>query len=378
MSLAPPHPQTVSPSGRHPWLPTQSTLRQTGVLLLIAVLMGGVFIFDVLTPPDDVSICFVYAVLVFISIFSYRRAAYACAAVATFLSALGAFFQPPHDTLTLVFFANRAIAVAAQWLVAFVVTSHKDAEAKMRSEYEVERAKAQTSSRFVDILTHEIGTSLTLIDGQAFRLKKLVPANDTESVVMRADKIRQAVKHIDVVVRQVQAASEADQAQARFEPAEVNLGALIGDVIVQLKGDRDIKADLEALPPTLSGNADMLQQIVANLLSNAIKYSPDDTAISVWGRSDGNWAVLSITDRGRGIASAEQSSLFEPYYRASNSRGVPGTGIGLYVVRRYVEAHGGSIQIESDLGVGTAVSIRLPIRAAPADNSRAETAHSVH
>lgn len=331
-----------------------------GVLVLIAALMAGVFIFDILTPPDDVSICFIYAVLIPLAIFSFHRAAYGCAALAMLLSVLGAFFQPPHDRLPLVFFANRAIAIVAQWLVAFLVTSRQEAEAKMRSEYEAERTKSETSRRFIDMLTHEIGTSLTLIDGQAYRLKKLLRAPDKEGVTARAEKIRGAVKHIDVVIRQVQAASEADQASGRFEPGDVNLASLVGDLVVQLKGDREIQTDIGALPTVVRGNADMLQQVVTNVLSNALKYSPEDTAISVWGRAETGWVVLSITDRGRGIPPAEKSSLFEPYYRASNSRGVPGTGIGLYVVGRYVSAHGGAIEIESALDVGTTVTVRLP------------------
>lgn len=332
-----------------------------GVLVLVAALMAGVFVFDILTPPDDVSICFIYAVVISLAIFSFHRAAYLCAALGTSLSVLGGFFQPPHDSLPLVFFTNRAIAIVAQWLVALLVTSRQEAEAKMRSEYEAERAKSETSQRFIDMLTHEIGTSLTLIDGQAYRLRKLLPATDKDGTAERAEKIREAVKHIDTVVRQVQAASEADQATDRFEQEEVNLAALVGDLIVQLKGEREVKADIAGLPPVVPGNAGMLQQIVANLLSNAIKYSPHDTAISVWGRSDAGCAVLSITDRGRGIPPAEKSSLFEPYYRATNSRGVPGTGIGLYVVRRYLDAHRGAIGIESDLDVGTTVTVRLPI-----------------
>ncbi|WP_068024477.1 sensor histidine kinase [Rhodoplanes sp. Z2-YC6860] len=331
-----------------------------GTLVLVAALMAGVFVFDILTPPDDVSICFIYAVLIPLAIFSFHRAAYACAALATSLSVLGAFFQPPHDQLPLVFFTNRAIAIVAQWLVAFLVTSRQELEAKIRSEYEAERTKADTSRRFVDMLTHEIGTSLTLIDGQAYRLKKLA-ASDDEGVTTRAEKIHSAVKHIDVVIRQVQAASEAAQASDQFEPGDVNLASLIGDLVVQLKGDREIQTDIGSLPPVVRGNSDMLQQVVANILSNALKYSPEHTAISVWGRAEADSAILSITDRGRGIPPAEKSSLFEPYYRASNSRGVPGTGIGLYVVRRYVSAHGGAIEIESDLDVGTTLTVRLPI-----------------
>jgi len=340
---------------------SQVRLVRAGILVLIALLMAAIFVFDILTPPDDVSICFTYAVVISLAIFSFHRAAYACAALATSLSVLGACFQPPHDTLTLVFFGNRVIAVMAQWLVALLVTSRQEAEAKIRSEYEVERAKSETGRRFIDMLTHEIGTSLTLIDGQAYRLKKILTAGDGDGVTARAEKIRSAVKHIDAVIRQVQAASEADQALDRFEPESVNLASLVGDLIVQLKEDREIKADIRALPPVVRGGADMLQQVVANLLSNAIKYSPEDTPISVWGRADAGWAVLSVSDRGRGIPPAEQSRLFEPYYRASNSRGVPGTGIGLYVVRRYLEAHGGAVEIESDLDIGTTVTVRLPI-----------------
>lgn len=335
-------------------------LREAAVLALISILMIGVFIFDIYTPPDDVSICFIYAVLISLSVFSFRRSPYICAAVATLLSWAGAFFQTPDDALSVVFFANRAIAVAAQWLVAFLIVTHKDAQQRTQQQYENERTKAATSRRFVDVLTHEIGTSLTIIEGQAFRLKKLMSADGPEDARLRADKISQSVRHIERVVRQVQVASEIDRGTVELAPVPVNLRGLIAEAVIQ-SGRPSILVDTHALPAEISGNAEMLQQVMENLLSNAIKYSPAETAISVWGRTENDHAVVSVSDRGRGIPEGERAKLFEPYYRAANSRNVQGTGIGLYVVERYIKSHGGSIDIASELGVGTTVTFQIPI-----------------
>ena len=335
--------------------------RQGTVLIVICLMMFGVFIFDIFTPPDDVSICFIYAVLVSTSIFSYRRAAYLCAALSTILSGIGAFIQTPSEALSLVFFANRTIAVATQWLVAFLVTTRKHAEAMMRAEYEAERAKVETSRRFMDVLTHEIGTSLTNIDGHAFRIKKLVAPDDGGDLGVRSDKIRSAVRHIEQVVRQVQTASEVDQGTIQVEPGEVNLRSLVTDIVLESGSDSRIQVDTSALPTVVWGSAEMLQQAVANLISNALKYSPPDSMVSVVGDADGAQARITVSDQGRGIPEEEMEKLFEPYYRASNSRGIYGTGIGLYVVDRYVRSHGGSIEVKSQLGAGTTVTMRIPI-----------------
>lgn len=337
-------------------------IQEAAVLGLISILMVGVFIFDIYTPPDDVSICFIYAVLISLSVFSFRRSPYICAAVATFLSWAGAFFQTPGDTLSVVFFTNRAIAVTAQWLVAFLIVLHKDAQQRIQQQYEGERKKAETSRRFVDVLTHEIGTSLTIIEGQAFRLKKLMSAVGPEDGHSRAEKISQSVRHIERVVRQVQVASELDRGMDELEPASLNLRSIIAEAVIQ-SGRESIHIDTHALPAEIVGNADMLQQVVENLLSNAIKYSPAEAAISVWGRVENDRAVVSVSDRGRGIPEGEQTKLFEPYFRASNSRNIQGTGIGLYVVERYIRSHGGSIGISSELGVGTTVTFQIPIAA---------------
>jgi signal transduction histidine kinase len=207
------------------WPARRPSLREVAVLALILALMGTVFVFDILTPPDDVTICFIYAVLVFLTLFSHDHAIYLCAAIATGLSILGSFINPPDDAHSMVFFANRGIAIVAQWIVAFLVMTRRDTEARMREDFDDQRTKAETSRRFLDVLSHEIGTSLTRIDGQAFLLRKNAQDEEPADTIVRADKIREAVGHIHAVVRQIQIGSEVTERATDMSATAVNLPA---------------------------------------------------------------------------------------------------------------------------------------------------------
>jgi signal transduction histidine kinase len=346
------------------------------IFALVLALMGLVFAADIETTPDHVTICFIYAAIIFLSIFSFYRSAYIAAAVATALSLLGSFVNPPAETLSVVFFANRAIAIVAQWVVAILVTTRKDAEALIRSDLEEQTANAETRRRFLDVLSHEIGTSLTTIDGQAFLLRRTLEGTDQA----RAEKIRGAVRHIQAIVQQVQLESEVGERASDMRREPVRLRRLLEDLFVDIDTRGvSFSSDLSALPEAIIGDPDMLRQIVGNVLSNAIKFSPPGGDVCITGASRDGHAVLTVVDRGRGIAPGDRERIFEPYYRARNSRGVHGAGIGLYVARKYVEHHRGTIRIDGALEVGTQVTISLPV-AGPAYTSEkdGDAASSVH
>jgi signal transduction histidine kinase len=351
---------------------TGISIREWLVFALVLALMVTVFLADIETTPDHVTICFIYAAIVFLSIFSFYRSAYIAAAVATVFSILGSFANPPVESLSVVFFANRAIAIASQWIVAVLVTTRKDAEALMRSDLEEQTVNAEKRRRFLDVLSHEIGTSLTTIDGQAFLLRRNLEGADQA----RAEKIRGAVRHIQAMVQQVQLESEAGERASDMRREPVRLQRLLEDIFVDID-TRGVtfKADLAGLPETVMGDPDMLRQAVGNVLSNAIKFSPPGGDVEIRGESQDAQAVLTVSDRGRGIAPDEREKIFEPYYRARNSRGVHGAGIGLYVARKFVEHHRGTIRIDGALGAGTQVTICLPV-AGPAkadENDNAAT-----
>jgi signal transduction histidine kinase len=142
--------------------------------------------------------------------------------------------------------------------------------------------------------------------------------------------------------------------------------------------EQPIVTEISELPDYVWGDADMLQQVLDNVLSNAVKYSQGAGDILIKGAREGNNAILLVVDRGRGIPADEIDKLFTPYYRARNSRGVHGAGIGLYVAERFVASHGGSIGIASILNEGTTVTIRLPVYPARAEETHAPAAHPLH
>jgi signal transduction histidine kinase len=346
------------------------------IFSVVLLLMATVLVADIFTTPDHVTICFIYAAIIFLSIFSFYRSAYIAAAFATLFSILGSFINPPAESLSVVFFANRTIAIAAQWVVAILVTTRKDAEALMRSDLDEQTNAAETSRRFLDVLTHEIGTSLTTIDGQAFLLRRNLDTADQG----RADKIRGAVRHIQAIVQQVQLASEAGERASDMRSEPVQLRRLLEDLFVDIDTkDVSFEADLAGLPDTIPGDPDMLRQVVGNVLSNAIKFSPRGGNVRISGETIDGQAVLIVTDHGRGIAPDEREKIFEPYYRARNSRGVHGAGIGLYVARKFVEYHHGTIRIGGALNAGTSVTITLPVASpAPTDDNRSDAAPPLH
>ena len=119
-----------------------------------------------------------------------------------------------------------------------------------------------------------------------------------------------------------------------------------------------------------------IEQVLANLISNAIKYSPAGGRIAVSVQRQGSEIVLAVADEGIGIAKDDQRRLFEPFRRVGLSRewSIPGVGLGLFVVRRIVEAHGGSIEVQSSPGKGSTFSVRLAaLEPAPATTTTATT-----
>ena len=133
---------------------------------------------------------------------------------------------------------------------------------------------------------------------------------------------------------------------------------------------------MEAAEPALIGDWDArrLRRLLANLLDNAIKYSPDGgpIAIRIARASDpqGEWAALTVRDRGIGIPADDLPRLFERFHRGSNVTGrIAGTGVGLASVRQIVESHGGEVAVSSNEGEGTTLEVRLPLTISVTDAS---------
>ena len=125
--------------------------------------------------------------------------------------------------------------------------------------------------------------------------------------------------------------------------------------------DHDIRLRMNNLPPRMMLDEKVVRQMMANLLSNAVKYSPDNPLVEVSAFREGERVIIEVTDHGVGIPEEEQPRIFGKYFRASTSGGIPGSGLGLSLVKQFVELHNGDIELRSKVGVGTALTVSLPI-----------------
>jgi signal transduction histidine kinase len=157
---------------------------------------------------------------------------------------------------------------------------------------------------------------------------------------------------------------EAGRKQYRMEP--IDTSAWLTGIAATLRNPRLVVDVPAGLPPT-HGDHDALVSVVANLLDNAFKYSPPDQPVTLRASSANGAVTVSVTDLGPGIPPQEQQRIFDRFYRGAGevARQVKGAGIGLSLVKRIVEDHGGSVSIESRPGDGSTFAISLKTREEP-------------
>jgi signal transduction histidine kinase len=150
-----------------------------------------------------------------------------------------------------------------------------------------------------------------------------------------------------------------------FNPLKLDLDALCRSVLDEFQSRADVHHRLdytcaEGLQAVMLDRK-LMRQIISNLVSNAIKYSPEDKPIVIDLAALDDALLLTIRDEGIGIPEADLKHLFEPFHRAANVGATSGTGLGLVITKEAVELHGGVIEVESQLDVGTTFTIRIPI-----------------
>jgi signal transduction histidine kinase len=319
-------------------------------------LLAAIFLFDIFTPPENVAICMAYTVPIFMSLFEMRPRALFYASITTVLSGLGWLVQSEAAIGEVLVASNLLVAIVFQWLVAILVRLQTQ-----RFNDALERA--ETQRRLVNVLSHEVGTALTVVTGQASRLVKLSAQLEPSNLKQRAEKIRDAALRIDMIIDRIRFASFLGDGSISIERGAVNLHTLLRQLKEQLEDEnrgRTIELDLCEEPQVVNGDEVMIRQMIENVILNSVKYSDTLGRISVSLTRRVGVARIAVVDQGSGMSEYDLARVIDPFYRGENSRGVSGTGIGLYIVQQIVKAHKGLISIESALGVGTKVAIDLP------------------
>jgi PAS domain S-box-containing protein len=237
--------------------------------------------------------------------------------------------------------------------------------------YRAAQHAVSVRDEFISIASHELRTPLTPLHLQMKALQRAV--SDLQGSPRRdalLDRLGTCARQVDRMTRLVANLLDvtrlhAGRLEVEREPFE--LGELVGDVAGRFRDEltrsgRRLELQLE---PDVHGSWDRLKldQVVTNLFSNAVRYGGQGP-VSVSLRREGDDAVLVVKDSGIGIAPDDVALVFDRYHKGTNSRAHGGLGLGLYITRRIVEAHGGTIGVESRLGEGAAFTVRLPLEGA--------------
>ena len=238
--------------------------------------------------------------------------------------------------------------------------------AKERLELALAREQelGQLKSSFVSLVSHEFRTPLGIILSASEILGRYLDTLDAAERREQLEAVKDNVLRMSGLMEEVLLFSRIEAGKLECFPEPLDLAGLcqrIADELRSFTHDR-CPIDWRAENDLAGAVADesLLRHLLGNLLTNAVKYSTPGSPVTFTARREGGDARVVIADRGRGIPVAAQGKLFTAFHRAANVTGVPGTGLGLVIVQRCVELHGGAISIESAEGAGTTVTITLP------------------
>lgn len=237
--------------------------------------------------------------------------------------------------------------------------------AELNEALERERELVKVKSDFVSLVTHEFRTPLGVILSASEVLERYFDRLDPDKRTHHLAMISRSTTNLAALIDEVLFLGRIEEGRLAFEPRPIELPKFIDEFCDEIRsatgGICPIVVETSGSLEGGQGDPALLRHILSNLLSNAVKYSEPGSPVRLSLARDGSELVLVVADQGIGIPLEDQPRLFESFTRASNVGSRPGTGLGLVIVRRSVEAHGGRIAIESAAGQGTTVTVRLPV-----------------
>jgi len=217
-------------------------------------------------------------------------------------------------------------------------------------------------SRFVSMVSHEFRNPLTtILMTTELLLSGKSPPEKTHNHLIR---IRQLGNELTHLVDEVLDLSQVESGKLEFAPRSLNLTTFCQELVDEMRSSLGSRHNLVLIHPDTDITADLDQQILrhilTNLFSNAIKYSPDGSTVTFILTCQPTAVCLQVQDQGIGIPDADQAHLFTAFHRAGNVDKIPGTGLGLNIVKTMVDLHGGKLTVSSQVGMGSTFTVELP------------------
>ncbi len=246
------------------------------------------------------------------------------------------------------------------------VTGQKEKEMVLQQALQREQELNQLKSQFVSTASHEFRTPLATIQSSVELIKlylDLPAANARVSIEKHLAVIEKEIEQFSSLLTDILTIGKIEAGKTSFNRTKVDVVSICKQIITthfsQQSGTRSVQFEVEGAPRMVYLDDKLITHVIVNLLSNAFKFSKTDPHLRIVFKD--NTIVLQVIDQGIGIPLSERSALFQAFFRASNTNGIPGTGLGLVIARQFVELHGGHFDIQSEEKKGTICTVTLPI-----------------
>ncbi|MFB0535515.1 MAG: GAF domain-containing protein [Anaerolineae bacterium] len=263
----------------------------------------------------------------------------------------------PYDEAQRIMRAHTAVVNDPSGQPMGIVTTLRD----MTHEREVQRLKDE----LINTVSHELRTPMTSVLGFSELLLNRQLSEERRQLCIQT--IHKEAQRLSALINDFLDIQRMERGKQEYHFEEVDLGELAREMIATYSGQSEahtLTLDLPPELPSVQADADCLRQVFGNLLSNAIKFSPGEGTVAVSVQVWGDTIRVAVSDEGIGIPAEALTRIFEKFFRVDSSdlREIKGTGLGLAICKELVEAHGGRIWAESEVGTGTTITFSLPMR----------------
>ncbi len=221
-------------------------------------------------------------------------------------------------------------------------------------------------TEFLALLSHDIRSPLSVILGYAEMLEEEIEKGGATEAKTLLQRLTSTAQTVHALVANYLDLSRIEAGQLTLTKEQVDLNGLLLRTVRQYEAEAQrrrltLAVDLQPTLPLVTLDVLAIERVVTNLLSNALKFTPGGGAVTVRSALQECEVVIAVSDTGPGVAAEEAPFLFDKYHTARVTRGRESTGLGLFIVKTFVEAHGGRVRVESIPGQGACFSVILPI-----------------
>jgi two-component system sensor kinase FixL len=237
----------------------------------------------------------------------------------------------------------------------------KAAKEEVSVSLEKEQKLNRMKSRFVSMASHEFRTPLSSIQLSAVLIEKYTANGDSAQVIKHVERVKNAVSNLTTILDEFLSLEKLETGNVNPCFKTFNIVELAEEVVEEMqmiaKDEQIIQYEHSGTECQVTLDVNLLRNCILNLISNAIKYSGEQSLIKFRTEVNDDQYVIAVSDNGIGIPEDDQKTLFQPFFRAHNTGTIPGTGLGLNIVKRYAELMGGNLQFHSKVNEGSCFTL---------------------